>query len=258
MILGWMRSVGSSRVSRFGPGREHARNGDPLLQGRLFSYQDRQLSRLGGPNFHQLAINAPKCPFANQQRDGHMQMQVPEGRVAYEPSSLAPDSARENPKLGFRSFAAEPVGAKGRICAESFADHYSQQRQFFRSQTAVEQVHIASSLVFELPKVETVYVREAMVGHRLRIDESLGQRVADGLGRDTLPSPAVSARLARAADHRQDERHAGGPRCRDPRQRRFRRGLGGSAAQALPSTQARTSRSSPRRSAAPRCPMAHC
>ena len=150
-------------------------------------YQDTNLSRLGGPNFHQLAINAPKCPFANQQRDGHVQMQVPEGRVAYQPSSLAPDSARENPKLGFRSFAAEEAGAKGRIRAESFADHYSQQRQFCRSQTAVEQANIASSLVFELSKVETVYIREAMVGHRLRIDESLGQRVADGLGRDTLP-----------------------------------------------------------------------
>ena len=166
---------------------------DPLLQGRLFSYQDTQLSRLGGPNFHQIPINAPKCPFANQQRDGHMQMQVPKGRVAYEPSSLAPDSARENPKLGFRSFAAEEPGAKGRIRAESFADHYSQARQFFRSQTAVEQAHIASSLVFELSKVETVYIREAMVGHMLRIDESLGQRVADGLGMDTLPPAAATA-----------------------------------------------------------------
>jgi catalase len=166
---------------------------DPLLQGRLFSYQDTQLSRLGGPNFHQLPINAPKCPFANQQRDGHMQMQVPKGRVAYEPSSLAPDSARETPTAGFRSFAADESGdgsGKSRIRAESFADHYSQARQFFRSQTDTEQAHIASSLVFELSKVETAYIRELMVGHLLRVDEALGQRVADGLGMDKLPPPA--------------------------------------------------------------------
>ena len=163
---------------------------DPLLQGRLFSYQDTQLSRLGGPNFHQIPINAPKCPFANQQRDGHMQMQVPKGRVAYEPSSLMPDSPRENPSGGFRSFAADDSGAKGRVRPESFADHYSQARQFFRSQTDTEQAHIASSLVFELSKVETVYIRELMVGHLLRVDDALGQRVADGLGMDKLPPPA--------------------------------------------------------------------
>ena len=163
---------------------------DPLLQGRLFSYLDTQLSRLGGPNFHQLPINAPKCPFGNQQRDGHMQMGAQKGRVAYEPSSLAPNSAREDPKRGFRSFATTEPGAKGRIRAESFADHYSQARQFFRSQSATEQAHIASSLVFELSKVETAYIREAMVGHLRRIDESLAQRVADGLGLATLPTAA--------------------------------------------------------------------
>ena len=163
---------------------------DPLLQGRLFSYQDTQLSRLGGPNFHQIPINAPKCPFANQQRDGHMQMQVPKGRVAYEPSSLMGDSPRENPRTGFRSFAAAESGDKGRIRPESFADHYSQARQFFRSQTDIEQAHMASALVFELSKVETVYIRELMVGHLLRVDDALGQRVADGLGLDKLPPPA--------------------------------------------------------------------
>ncbi len=165
---------------------------DPLLQGRLFSYLDTQLSRLGSPNFHQLPINAPKCPFANQQRDGHMQMQVPKGRVAYEPSSLAPDSARENQRLGFRSFAAVEPGDKGRLRPETFADHYSQPRQFFMSQTAPEQAHIASALVFELSKVETPHVREAIVGHLRRIDETLAQRVADGLGMDALPPAAAT------------------------------------------------------------------
>ena len=166
---------------------------DPLLQGRLFSYQDTQLSRLGGPNFHQLPINAPKCPFANHQRDGHMQMGSQKGRVAYEPSRLATDSPRENAKDGFRSFGADESGQKGRIRPESFADHYSQARQFFRSQSAPEQAHIASSLVFELSKVQTAFIREAMVGHLRHIDESLAKRVADGLGLDELPpAPATT------------------------------------------------------------------
>jgi len=161
---------------------------DPLLQGRLFSYLDTQLSRLGSPNFHQLPINAPKCPFANQQRDGHMQMAQPKGRVAYEPSSLAGDSPRENPQLGFRSFAAPEAGDKGRVRAAAFADHYSQARQFFRSQSAPEQAHTASALVFELSKVEHAHVREAIVGHLRHIDSDLAQRVADGLGMTALPA----------------------------------------------------------------------
>ena len=165
---------------------------DPLLQGRLFSYLDTQLSRLGGPNFHQIPINAPKCPFANLQRDGHMQMGVPKGRVNYEPSSLQADSPRETPQ-GFRSHATLPDdGAKGRVRAESFADHYSQARMFFRSQSAPEQAHMASSLVFELSKVETQHVREAIVGRLRHVDPNLAQRVADGLGLDALP-PAPAA-----------------------------------------------------------------
>ncbi|MEO6518733.1 MAG: catalase [Pseudoxanthomonas sp.] len=165
---------------------------DPLLQGRLFSYLDTQLSRLGGPNFHQLPINAPKCPFANLQRDGHMQMGIPKGRVNYEPSSLQADTPRASAK-GFRSHATQADdGAKGRVRAESFADHYSQARMFFRSQTPPEQAHIASALVFELSKVETPHVREAIVGHLRHVDASLAQRVADGLGMETLP-PAPAA-----------------------------------------------------------------
>lgn len=166
---------------------------DPLLQGRLFSYLDTQLIRLGGPNFHQLPINAPKCPFANQQRDGHMQMRVPKGRVNYEPSSLDPASARATP-AGLRSFA-EPAGdaSKGRIRFASFADHYSQARQFFRSQSTPEQAHIASALVFELSKVETPHVREAIVGHLRHVDAGLARRVADGLGLDKLPPAAKAA-----------------------------------------------------------------
>jgi catalase len=166
---------------------------DPLLQGRLLSYHDTQLSRLGSPNFHQIPINAPKCPFSNQQRDGHMQMTQPPGRVAYEPNSLSKSSPRETPSKGFRSAAVTETGEKGRIRAASFADHYSQARQFYLSQTAYEQAHIASAFVFELSKVEHVHVREAMVGHLRHIEADLANRVAAGLGFDRMPDAPVAA-----------------------------------------------------------------
>ncbi|HCK81512.1 MAG TPA: catalase [Candidatus Competibacter sp.] len=167
---------------------------DPLLQGRLMSYIDTQLSRLGTPNFHQLPINAPKCPFHNMQRDAKMQMQVPKGRVNYEPSSLQDDAPRETAD-GFHSFAAPADdGAKGRVRAESFADHYSQARLFYRSQTAHEQAHIAAALVFELSKVETASVRERVVGHLGAVDPDLAKRVAGGMGMDAAPpAPAAAA-----------------------------------------------------------------
>ncbi len=161
---------------------------DPLLQGRLFSYLDTQLIRLGGPNFTQIPVNAPKCPFQNTQRDGHMQMQVPAGRTACEPQSLDPDGTRASLKTGFRSASVSTDGAKSRIRADSFADHYSQARMFYRSQSAVEQAHLASALVFELSKVETEHVRLAMVSQVRTVDESLAQRVADGLGLKSLPA----------------------------------------------------------------------
>lgn len=165
---------------------------DPLLQGRLFSYLDTQLLRLGGPNFHQIPVNAPKCPFANHHRDGHMQMQVPKGRVAYDPSSLQDDTPRETP-AGFRSHASADDGRKGRTRAESFADHYSQARMFFRSLEKPEQAHLASALVFELSKVETLKVRVRTVSHLRNIDESLARRVADGLALPALPDAAPTA-----------------------------------------------------------------
>ena len=169
---------------------------DPLLQGRLFSYLDTQLSRLGGPNFAQIPINAPKCPFHHMQRDGHMQMQVPKGRVNYEPSSLQGDTPRASLARGFRHFAQGDDGSgrgKGRIRPESFADHYSQARMFYQSQSAQEQAHIASALVFELSKVQTPHVRLAVVGHLQVIDADLAKRVADGLGLPQLPPAAKPA-----------------------------------------------------------------
>jgi catalase len=166
---------------------------DPLLQGRLFSYHDTQLSRLGSPNFHQIPVNAPKCPFHNQQRDGHMQMEQPAGRVAYEPNSLSKDSPRETPGNGFRSAAIIETGEKGRIRPESFADHYSQARLFYLSQSVYEQAHIASALVFELSKVEHPHIREAMVGHLRHIEEDLARRVAAGLALAKLPDAPKAA-----------------------------------------------------------------
>jgi len=166
---------------------------DPLLQGRLFSYLDTQLSRLGSPNFVQIPINAPKCPFANNQQDGHMQMQVPKTRVLYEPQSLDLDRPRESPQKGFNSFHEKlDDGVKGRIRAESFADHYSQPRMFYRSQTPAEQAHIATAYAFELGKVDTPHVRTRMLGHLLHIDEDLAKRVATALGME-LPEPADAA-----------------------------------------------------------------
>ena len=169
---------------------------DPLLQGRLFSYTDTQLSRLGGVNFHQIPINAPKCPVSNNQRDGHMQMAVPHGRTAYEPQSLEPDRPLETPH-GFTSAAVSiDHGLKRRIRSASFADHYSQPRQFFHSQSPEEQAHIVSAYVFELSKVQTPHVREAIVGHLRNIDPSLAKRVAAGLNMATLPpAPQAAAHI---------------------------------------------------------------
>ncbi|GAB3233840.1 MULTISPECIES: catalase [Psychrobacter] len=166
---------------------------DPLLQGRLFSYLDTQLSRLGSPNFVQIPINAPKCPFANNQQDGHMQMQVPKTRVLYEPQSLDLDRPRESPQKGFNSFHEKlDDGVKGRIRAESFADHYSQPRMFYRSQTPAEQAHIASAYAFELGKVDTAHVRTRVLSHLINIDEDLANRVANALGME-LPEAAEPA-----------------------------------------------------------------
>ncbi len=166
---------------------------DPLLQGRLFSYLDTQLKRLGSPNFAQIPINAPKCPFANNQQDGHMQMQVPKTRVLYEPQSLDLTRPRESAKKGFESFHEKmDDGVKGRIRAESFADHYSQPRMFYRSQTSVGQAHIASAYAFELGKVDTAHVRTRTLSHLRNIDEDLANRVATALGMQ-LPEPADAA-----------------------------------------------------------------
>jgi len=182
---------------------------DPLLQGRLFSYQDTQLSRLGTVNFHQIPINQAKgCPFQNFQRDGHMQTQVPTGRANYEPNSLAQagedGGPRADAKGGFTSFREPVEKEKVRLRSETFADHYSQPRMFFASLAAPEQAHLASAIVFELSKVSLEHVRNRVMGNLRNVDEDLAKRIADGLGMalpdktpaaaepiDLEPSPAV-------------------------------------------------------------------
>ncbi|MBL7238521.1 catalase [Novacetimonas hansenii] len=165
---------------------------DPLLQGRNFSYLDTQTKRLGGPNFTHIPINAPKCPFHNFQQDGHMAMHNPKGRVNYEPNSWSQPhgGARENPITGFRSFAQEQSGAKVRQRSAAFGDHYSQARQFYISQTPVEQTHMKDAFVFELSKVETPAIRVRMLAHLRNVDETLAHGVADGLGISPLPAAA--------------------------------------------------------------------
>ncbi|SFB59208.1 catalase [Rhizobium sp. NFR07] len=165
---------------------------DPLLQGRNFSYLDTQLKRLGGPNFTHLPINAPKCPFAHFQQDGHMAMRNPVGRINYEPNSFG-EGPRESKARGYRHFPAEETGTKVQLRPESFADHYSQARQFFISQTPPEQRHIIMALTFELSKVETVAIRERMVSHLVNIDETLASEVAHRLGMSSVPKAASSA-----------------------------------------------------------------
>ncbi|WP_276121851.1 catalase [Pararhizobium qamdonense] len=165
---------------------------DPLLQGRNFSYLDTQLKRLGGPNFTHLPINAPKCPYAHFQQDGHMAMRNPVGQVNYQPNSFG-EGPRESPVKGYRHFPAEEQGPKARLRPKSFADHYSQARQFFISQTEPEQRHIAAALIFELSKVEMPVIRERMVSHLLNIDEALAKKVADALGLASMPKAADAA-----------------------------------------------------------------
>lgn len=161
---------------------------DPLLQGRLFSYTDTQLSRLGSPNFHEIPINRPIAPMHNNQRDGHMRQEINTGRVSYFPNSLGggcPYQAKIA-EGGFASFNERIDAQKVRERSESFSDHFSQAKLFFNSQTKVEQQHIINALRFELSKVETLTIRKRMVGLLSQVEEKLAAKVAEGLG---IPVP---------------------------------------------------------------------
>ncbi|WOI54682.1 catalase [Parvularcula sp. LCG005] len=172
---------------------------DPLLQGRNFSYLDTQLKRLGGPNFTHIPVNRPQCPMRHFQQDGHMAMTNPSGRANYEPNSWGPEEGgpREDHEKGYKSYIEPMEGKKQRVRPESFADHYSQARQFYISQTAIEQKHIADALTFELSKVKTIAIRERLVSHLINIDEKLAKKVADRLGMKSLPEAAKPAATPR-------------------------------------------------------------
>ena len=161
---------------------------DPLLQGRNFSYHDTQLSRLGGPNFHELPINASVTQVHNNQRDGIQRQAIPRGRVAYEPNSLAGGCPFQAGRMGFMSFPEPVRDDKLRGKPEKFADHYTQATLFYNSQTPVEQNHIVEAFRFELTKVQTPAVRSRMVAGLMNVDADLASRVAQGLGID-LPQP---------------------------------------------------------------------
>lgn len=162
---------------------------DPLLQGRLFSYTDTQLSRLGGPNFHEIPINRSVAPVHNNQRDGHMRQEINKGRVSYHPNSLGggcPFQA-QIAEGGFSSFNERVDAHKVRQRSESFTDHFGQAKLFFNSQTATEKSHIVRALRFELGKVETTAIRVRMLGLLSQVDMQLAEKVAEGLGASVPP-----------------------------------------------------------------------
>jgi catalase len=201
---------------------------DPLLQGRLFSYTDTQLSRLGGANFHELPINKGVCPMHNFQRDGQHRQSIGTGRVAYEPNTLANG---EEFRVDGRSF--DPVGPAGftshpealeppklRARSASFDEHYAQARLFWVSQSAPEQDHLVAAFQFELSKLQTPAIRQRMVDTLAHVDADLAQRVGAMLGTkppdkaaatawpgfregptvaDLAPSPALSMVVAKSA-----------------------------------------------------------
>ena len=159
---------------------------DPLLQGRLFSYTDTQISRLGGPNFHEIPINRPTCPYHNFQRDGMHRQDIDTNPANYEPNSINDNWPRETPPApkrgGFESYQERIDGNKIRERSPSFGEYYAHPRLFWNSQTPIEQQHIIGGFSFELSKVVRTYIRERVVDQLARIDIQLAQSVADNLG----------------------------------------------------------------------------
>ncbi len=157
---------------------------DPLLQGRLFSYTDTQLSRLGSPNFHEIPINRSVNTVHNNQRDGHMRQQIAKGKVSYEPNSIGggcPYQAMMKDG-GFASHEERIDGHKVRARSQSFVDHYSQAKLFYNSQSAPEKTHLQNALIFELSKVQIPAIRERVVGQLAFINQDLAATVARKVG----------------------------------------------------------------------------
>jgi catalase len=170
---------------------------DPLLQGRLFSYLDTQLIRLGGPNFTQLPINQARAAVHHNQRDGYHQMRIDRGRVSYSPNSLQGGDPRQTNGTGYHSYPTPLEGTKVRARSESFNDHFSQATLFWNSMSPVEQEHIVSAYRFELGKVKTLHIRERMVDLLTNVDMRLATLVAEGIG--VMPPSGGAQRATRAA-----------------------------------------------------------
>jgi catalase len=161
---------------------------DPLLAGRIHSYVDTQISRLGGPNFHEIPINSPINQTHNNQRDGMHRQAINRGRVAYEPNSLGGGCPFQAGQAGFTSFREPTEGDKVRAKPEKFADHYTQATLFYNSQTPIEQAHIKRAFRFELTKVQVPAVRERVVAMLANVDANLAKTLAKELGMD-MPKP---------------------------------------------------------------------
>ncbi|MEO5499909.1 MAG: catalase [Ginsengibacter sp.] len=170
---------------------------DPLLQGRLFSYTDTQITRLGGPNFHEIPINKSIPEVTNHQRDGMHRMQINKGKVAYNPNSMGggcPFQAMIS-EGGFNSYEERIDSAKIRKRSKSFFDHFSQADLFYKSMSEHEQRHIQNAFAFELGKVKIVPIRQRMVNMLLEVNEKLAIIVADKLGLipERLPQPITDS-----------------------------------------------------------------
>lgn len=164
---------------------------DPLLQGRLFSYTDTQLSRLGSPNFHEIPINRPVAPVHNNQRDGHMRQTINTGKVAYQPNTMAkgcPFQAKMA-EGGFASYAERIDAKKIRGRSPSFFDHFSQATLFYNSQSEAEKRHIADALSFELSKVDIESIKVKMLDLLNHVDKALAERVSKAI---SIPMPKKS------------------------------------------------------------------
>lgn len=165
---------------------------DPLLAGRIHSYVDTQLSRLGGPNFHEIPINAPLAPVHNHQRDGLHRQAIHRGRVSYEPNSLGGGCPFQAGAAGFMSFPEPVAGTEIRAKPAKFAEHFRQAALFYESQTPVERDHIAAAFRFELSKVTVPAIRERTVAMLANASETLARKVADGLGMSVPAGEAAS------------------------------------------------------------------
>ncbi|MFC0186792.1 catalase [Fictibacillus aquaticus] len=188
---------------------------DPLLQGRLFSYTDTQLSRLGGPNFHEIPINRPVCPFHNNQRDGMHRMTIDRGPVSYHKNSLQKGYPQTSSveEGGYEHYQEKVDGKKVRQRSESFADHYSQARLFWNSMTPVEKQHIVKAFCFEVGKVKSKDVQQQVVNMFSNVDVSLAEEIALSVGAK-VPENAAAVDVSATSPALSQEKTAKSPKTR--------------------------------------------